>query len=79
MSWNDMPWYAAVDQEFVATVEAKHHDLEEAAGRVEPEAELTGRIVLVKLVDENGMLCGIDRVIRIDSVLARGVVDLHAM
>lgn len=37
-----------MNQQFVAAVKAKHDDLEEAAGRVEPEAQLTGRAVLVR-------------------------------
>lgn len=67
-----------VDQEFVATVKAKHHNLEKAASRVEPEAQLTCRTVLVQVAHVDGMLGGMDGVIRINSVLTRGVVDLQA-
>jgi len=71
-----------VDQELIATVEAKDHDLKKAASRVEPEAQLSCWtvlvLVLVQVADEDGMLGGMDGVIRIDSVLTRGVVHLHA-
>jgi hypothetical protein len=67
-----------VDQQLVATVKAKHHDLEQAASRVEPEAQLTCRAVFVQVDDKNGMLGGMDGVIRINSVPMRGVVDPHA-
>jgi len=67
-----------VDQQLVATVEAKHHDLEKTASRVEPEAQLTCWTVLLQVADKNGMLGGMEGVIRINSVLPCGVVDLHA-
>lgn len=69
--------FHGVDQELVATVKAEHHDLEEAASRVESKAQLTGRSVLVEVADEDGMQGGVDGVIRVNSVLMRGVVDLH--
>jgi hypothetical protein len=58
-----------MNQQFVATVEAKH-DLEEAAGRVEPEAQLTSRTVLVQISNEYCTLSGVDRIGRIDPVLS---------
>lgn len=67
-----------VDQKFVAAVETKHDDFEQTPGRLEAEAKLTRRIVLVQLADEDGMLGGMDSVIGIDTVLAGRMVNFHA-
>jgi hypothetical protein len=67
-----------VDHEFIAAVEAEHDDFEEAAGGVESEAQLPGGAVGVQVADEDGMLGGMDGVLRVDAVLACGIVDPQA-
>lgn len=66
-----------VDHEFVAAVESEDDDLEEAAASVESETQLPGGAVIVQVADKDSALSGIDRVFRVDAVLARGVVHLH--
>lgn len=70
--------FHGVDDEFIAAVEAERDDLEDAAGRVESEAKLPGGAVVAEVGYEDGMLGGMDGVLRVDAVLAGGVVDLHA-
>ncbi|MCW2780062.1 MAG: hypothetical protein JWR35_511 [Marmoricola sp.] len=72
-----MPSLSA-DQELVAVVVAKHHNLEAALSLVEPEAQLTGRAVLLQAADEYCVLRVLDGVMRINAVPTRGVVNLHA-
>jgi hypothetical protein len=67
-----------VDDQFVAAVEAKDHALEQSAGGVESEAQLPGGAVVIEFADEDGVLGGVDGVLRVDSVLASRVVDSHA-
>ena len=67
-----------MNQKLVTVIEAKHHNLEQTAGSVKPESQLACRAVLVQVADEDGVLGGVDSVIRINSVFARGVVNLHA-
>lgn len=67
-----------VDQQPVAAVEAEHDDLETPAVGVEAEAYLTCRVVLVQVTDDESMLSGVHRVVGFSSVLACGVVNLHA-
>lgn len=42
------------------------------------QAQLTCRTVLVQVAHQDGMLGGVDGVLRVYPVLMRGVVDLHA-
>jgi len=67
-----------VDDEFAAAVEAQRDDLEEAAGSVEPQAQLPGGAVVVQVADEDGVLSGVDGFTRGDAVLSSRLVDLHA-
>lgn len=67
-----------VDHELVATVEAKDHDLQKAATPVEAEEQLACWTDLAQVADEECVFSGIDSVIRINSVFARGAVDLQA-
>lgn len=72
------PRLHGVNEQLVTAVEAKHDDLEEPTRRVEPEAQLAGRSVLLQIGDEDRMLGSVDGISRIDPVLARGIVNLHA-
>ena len=67
-----------MNEKLVPVVEAMHHNLQKTAGGVKPESQLACRAVLVQVTDEDRVLGGMDSVIRINPVLARGVVNIHA-
>lgn len=72
------PCFHGVDQQLAAAVELQDDDLQQTTRRVEPEAELSCRTVLVQVTDEDRALGSVDGVMGIDPVPAGGGVDPHA-
>ena len=67
-----------MDQQLVAAVEAQNDDLEQPTRGVEAETQLPSRAVVIQVAEEDGVLGGVDSVVRTYAVaLCRGV-DPHA-
>ena len=67
-----------MDEQLVATVEAEHDELQQSAGGVETQAELTGWALVVQIGRVDGMFGRVDAVLLRDAVLTCGLMDLHA-
>ena len=67
-----------MDQQLVAAVEAQDDHLEQPARGVEAETQLPSRAVVVQVAEEDGMLGGVDSVVRTYAVALRRGVDPHA-
>jgi hypothetical protein len=66
-----------VDDEFVTAVEAEHDELQQQTRRVESEAELPIRALLVEVGDMHGTCRGLGGAIGIDPVLQCGGMNLY--
>jgi len=67
-----------VDDDLVAAVEGHDHELEKASMAVEPQHELLGRDVVVRLTLVRTMSDGVQDVFLADAVLEGRMVDPHA-
>jgi len=52
-----------MDQQLVATVEAKHDKLEQATYAAEAEPEIARRVLLIQIGDVHVVLCGVEGVL----------------
>ena len=66
-----------MDDELVPTVAAENHELEQSVAAVQAESQLAPRAVLIEVGDLDGFRCRAYRVVRLDAVLERRLVDLH--
>jgi len=66
-----------MDQQLVATVEAKHDKLEQSTCVVEAEPELAGRVLLIQVGDVHAVLCREESILCRNPVIQPGSMNLH--
>lgn len=67
-----------VDDEFIPTLKDEYHCFEQSPVSVKPDPKLPGRIVFVELVYPQRPICGLDCVLRRNSMFPRRLVNFHA-